>query len=53
MLQLFNPRMLQVIQFAQDLALDELEVETCGCLGELFLYDQHRQRLPFCSRASL
>lgn len=29
-------RMLQVIQFAQDLALDELEIETCGCLGELF-----------------
>lgn len=25
---------LQVIQFAQDLALDELEIETCGCLGE-------------------
>lgn len=23
----------QVIQFAQDLALDELEIETCGCLG--------------------
>ena len=24
----------QVIQFAQDLALEEVEVETCGCLGE-------------------
>ncbi|DBA94290.1 TPA: hypothetical protein ACH3X1_001904 [Trebouxia sp. C0004] len=23
----------QVIQFAQDLALDELEIDTCGCLG--------------------
>lgn len=25
---------LQVIQFAQDLALEEIEVETCGCLGK-------------------
>lgn len=25
---------LQVIQFARDLSLEEIEVETCGCLGK-------------------
>ncbi len=41
---------LQVIQFAQDLALDELEIETCGCLGECLLQPFLLQRhLPHCS----
>lgn len=24
----------QVIQFAKDLALEQVEIETCGCLGK-------------------
>ena len=29
----------QVIQFAKDLALEEIEIETCGCLGKKQLHN--------------
>lgn len=41
------PSAVQVLKFAQDLGLEELDVKECGCLGR-YKYAAGIAEFPFC-----